>query len=505
MFRCGKCERMHELAEGKCICGNDLVKNSLWGEDEPEPIPPDPDPVNRGGGGSGPGPTPDPDPVNPGGGGAGPGPTPSPKPNPKPVNSGGGWLEPELTPPAPRPKKGKIVKRVLLVLLILFLVVIAAAAGAYLADSAGTDGNRDGQSSGTGDSLGEEDPGNAGPSDERTDNDEEETGHMLAADGVDLTGPNLEKEDIIVISFEDSLMDAPEDAWDVSAEGDGSVLAWAELVKNFYTLHIGSEGGVIANPSAEAYFQDYPYLYSVYFNDNFDTSSVESMRYMFDGCALLENIDLSSLDTSNVKDMERMFQNCSNLKSLDLTAFDTSSVENMICMFGGCSSLTDLDLSSFDMSNVKNMEGMFELCSSLESLDLTALDTSSAENMRVMFNGCSSLSSLDLSSFDTSNVKNMEGMFQNCSSLISLDLRHFNTSGLEDMDFMFNGCSSLTELALDYDSFDPFLVTSSVNVFEGMPDGQGYWNTFQLLKAMKASQLNDQQYEEYKESVQGED
>lgn len=96
-------------------------------------------------------------------------------------------------------------------------------------------------------------------------------------------------------------------------------------------------------------------------------------------------------------------------------------------------------------------------------------------------------------------------MFQNCSSLISLDLRHFNTSGLEDMDFMFNGCSSLTELALDYDSFDPFLVTSSVNVFEGMPDGQGYWNTFQSLKAMKASQLNDQQYEEYKESVQGED
>lgn len=398
MFRCGKCGRMHELAEGKCICGNDLLKNSVWVEDEPEPgpgpIPPEPDPVNRGGGGSGPGPTPpDPDPVNPGSGGHGSGLTP---PDPGPVNPGGGWSEPELTPPAPRPKKGKIVKRVLLVLLILFLVVIAAAAGAYLADSAGTDGNRDGQSSGTGDSLGEEDPGNAGPSDEGADNDEEtgsggdngseETGHMLAAGGVDLNGPDLDEEDICVINFEDSLENAPEDAWDVSAEGDGSVLAWAELIENFYALHIGSEGGVIANPIAEGYFKDYSNLISIYFNDNFDTSYVVNMS--------------------------GMFWMCRSLTSLELTGFNTSFVEDMSYMFYFCDSLSNLDLSTFDTSNVRNMKSMFESCFSLTSLDLSHFDSLSLGEIDYMFAWCENLTELDVSSLDARLVATSEGVFE---------------------------------------------------------------------------------------------
>lgn len=50
MFQCIKCGKMHELAVGKCICGSDLLINSVWVEpvsdgrgrsaDSVEPAPP---------------------------------------------------------------------------------------------------------------------------------------------------------------------------------------------------------------------------------------------------------------------------------------------------------------------------------------------------------------------------------------------------------------------------------------------------------------------------------
>jgi len=45
-----------------------------------------------------------------------------------------------------------------------------------------------------------------------------------------------------------------------------------------------------------------------------NTSNVENMRSMFDGCSSLQSIDLSSFNTTNVKDMSDMFADCSSLK-----------------------------------------------------------------------------------------------------------------------------------------------------------------------------------------------
>ena len=102
--------------------------------------------------------------------------------------------------------------------------------------------------------------------------------------------------------------------------------------------------------------------------DEYDTSNVTDMRYMFEGCSSLESLDLSGFDTSNVTDMRYMFHGCNSLESLDLSGFDTSNVTDMRCMFHGCNSLESLDLSGFDTSNVTDMDSMFEDCSSLKSL-----------------------------------------------------------------------------------------------------------------------------------------
>ena len=147
-----------------------------------------------------------------------------------------------------------------------------------------------------------------------------------------------------------------------------------------------------------------------------------------------------------------MFYLCDSLTSLDLgDKFDTSSAESMDYMFNECSSLTSLNLGDkFDTGNVTNMSAMFDDCSSLTSLNLgDKFDTGNVTDMFFMFCNCSSLTSLDLGDkFDTGNVTDMFWMFNGCSSLTSLDLGDkFDTSHLNDLGCsMFNHCDALQKL-----------------------------------------------------------
>ena len=190
-------------------------------------------------------------------------------------------------------------------------------------------------------------------------------------------------------TFQNVEKNIPITAWDVSAAGDRSVLAW--MVSG--NLHVAAAGEIAPNPDAS---------------------------YMFARFTDLEKIDFGDcFDTSNVTDMNYMFHDCSSLTSLNLTGFDTSNVTNMVHMFSGCSNLTSLNLTDFDTSNVTGMSYMFSRCGSLTSLDLTGFDTSNVRNMKSMFSDCSSLVSLDLTSFDTANVVTAEYMFARCRNLTS--------------------------------------------------------------------------------------
>ena len=183
--------------------------------------------------------------------------------------------------------------------------------------------------------------------------------------------------------------------------------------------------------------------------------------FLFVNLTKLETIDeLNEFDTSKVTSMYYMFSHCENLTSLDLSNFNTNSVTTMWQMFSGCSSLTNLDLSNFDTSKVTNMESMFENCKSLSTINLSGFNTGSVTNMVWMFSGCSSLTNIDLSSFDTSNVTDMRCMFSGCSSLTNLDLSNFNTSNVTSMVWMFNHCSGLTSLNIS--NFNASKITGSV-------------------------------------------
>ena len=119
-----------------------------------------------------------------------------------------------------------------------------------------------------------------------------------------------------------------------------------------------------------------------------------------------------------------------NVTYIDLTNFNTSIVDNMRDMFNGCSSLTSLNLSNFDTSKVEKMNRMFSNCSSLTSLNLSNFDTSKVKKMNRMFNNCSSLTSLNLSNFETSKVEEIDNMFDGCKNLEYINMSNFKENSL---------------------------------------------------------------------------
>lgn len=242
------------------------------------------------------------------------------------------------------------------------------------------------------------------------------------------------KENIVSATFLDNA-NVPSNAtesWDVSEDNKGGVKAW--VVPNNddstkYDLYIGANGGVIANEISWMLFFNMLALESINFNDNFDTSNVIDMSWMFAGSNSLTSLDLSGFDTSNVQSMRGMFTRWDPIAN----AFGSSSLQNII--FG----------DNFTTKNVTNMGDMFSGFRGT-SLDLSNLDTSNVVDMYHMFNGCTNLEELNLCSFNTSKVTDMRGMFMN-----TLNIKNIYTginwiiTGSDTTDLFANsGVSSVT-------------------------------------------------------------
>ena len=252
-------------------------------------------------------------------------------------------------------------------------------------------------------------------------------------------------------------------AWDVSAAGDQSIIAWYEETRTgVYIVHIGSEGGILANRTSDNLFK-----YIGYSNKCQETQ-------------VITNIKL--LDVSSVTSMKNMFAytGYNAMTSLDLgTNFDTSKVTNMAGMFTstGENAMTTLNLQNkFNTAIVTDMSNMFERTGykNLQSLDVSKFNTSAVTDMSYMFanTGAESQSfkTLDLSSFNTTGVTQMQYMFQNTgfTEMTSLNLGSaFNTAKVTNMSYMFNGTASskMTKLSLE-GNFYTTAVTNMTSMFQ---------------------------------------
>lgn len=203
--------------------------------------------------------------------------------------------------------------------------------------------------------------------------------------------PSLRRGSVHIIEFVDSLAGAGSDAWDVSAAGDGSALAWTTDEPEGKRLTIGGRGGVTAPMDAHTLFSRYDNAETIEFNGCFFTGETTTMGLMFWGSAGLRRLDLSGFDTGRVTSMAGMFFGCSALEQLDVSGFDTGNVTALFNMFSGCRSLKTLDLSSFDTHSATSLCWMFWDCRSLTELDISGFNTVAAGDMRGLFYDCSQL------------------------------------------------------------------------------------------------------------------
>ncbi len=264
-------------------------------------------------------------------------------------------------------------------------------------------------------------------------------GYSLSANGGTEFWNSNYRPYIRTINFGNDLSNLPSSCteenlcWDISYDTSQNKKVYGYLVdtglkdstdntKSLYNLYIVSEAQIFAPSSCYSIFDFREYVNSKYisnlisinFNNNFNTSNVTNMSFMFDGCSSLTSLDLSSFNTANVTNMKNMFSDCKSLINLDLSSFNTSNVTNMYNMFIGCSSLTSLDLSNFNTTNVTNMSSMFRTCKQLTSLDLSSFNTSNVIEMEYMFYFCPYLTTTI--KIMSANVSKYSNMFHNAAT-----------------------------------------------------------------------------------------
>ena len=148
---------------------------------------------------------------------------------------------------------------------------------------------------------------------------------------------------------------------------------------------------------------------------NFNTSNVIYMNDMFFECTSLKSININSnylnLAFKSINNNNNSICNCSLLKQKN--NWNTSNVINMSYMFYNCKSLRELNISQFDTSKVIDMSYMFYNCYSLSELKLTKFNFYNVLNMTHMFDGCTSLINLDIPNLDIKNNTRIKYMFYN--------------------------------------------------------------------------------------------
>ncbi len=124
-------------------------------------------------------------------------------------------------------------------------------------------------------------------------------------------------------------------------------------------------GVSFANNTTDYLFYDCTKLITVDMQ-GVNTTGVTSMRYMFsttnkDTYAALTSINMSGIDTSSVTTMYAMFSRCIQLTNLiGYEDWNTSSLENMFWMFNYVRGMKVIDISKWDLSQVNNSAWCFQ-------------------------------------------------------------------------------------------------------------------------------------------------
>lgn len=149
--------------------------------------------------------------------------------------------------------------------------------------------------------------------------------------------------------------------------------------------------------------------------ENWDTSNVRNMSHMFEECTEF-NGNLGKWNVSKVEDMSYMFSDgCDDsvFEGNGLDNWDVSSVKTMKSMFRGTEILIK-NIKNWNTSNVEDMSEMFMQCHGLEDSEQDNLgqwDVSNVVNMTCMFEEDFCFDGIGLEKWKVSRLCSVGGMF----------------------------------------------------------------------------------------------
>ena len=263
-------------------------------------------------------------------------------------------------------------------------------------------------------------------------------GNMAPAKDYVFDNPAWIRSEVLGIYILDTKKDMPPNAIDVSAEKNGSVMAWMDGYNNLY---IAGEGGVRVNENAGALFAWYENVREIRLNGNLHTDYCTNMSHMFYHCNNLTDLDLVGMNTANVTNMTKFFTDCSSIRRIDVSGFSTANVRSFYAAFQKCRSLEELYLTDWDTGSAQNMALMFADCNSLTKIITNTMSfrTDYVETMSYMFDGCECLYYVNLANINTGSLKRVNYMFRDCKVLDGVYLDSHDLSGVEEHKGMFQG------------------------------------------------------------------
>ena len=215
-----------------------------------------------------------------------------------------------------------------------------------------------------------------------------------------------------------------------------------------------------------------------------DTKSMTEMIRMFSGCETVTKLDVSGWKTSKVTHMNEMFSGTGISQiAVNGSGWDTSNLVKSYNMFEGCANLTQINLSTWNVSKLEDTSEMFA-DSGLTSIDLSMWDESIVNSVYGMFRNCKALTSVNLNGWNLSNLedgttdsrKGSAGMFSGCTALTELNIpaslkvfgRNFaaNCTSLNKITFLHDAGTVLTfpTAGATYGAFyvDPAMRTTQI-------------------------------------------
>lgn len=265
------------------------------------------------------------------------------------------------------------------------------------------------------------------------------TGHV---DGCDLT-------DMECFAYNTGIATASMEDWDTT-HLINMYMAYANNAELTEAILPEVADAFVVLEDANGAFYNCPKLVSVYGTDvtnTYEAPALVDARGMFADDVKLTRVGLPAFVQSNAVTIAYMYKNCEALESLSIDDWDTSGVEFMQGLYDGCKKIEAINTGNdFRANALKDMGNMFRNCHELISPSAVIAnftDTPELKDMYHTFENDYKMAELDISHMDLSKVTDLrhlaymeecEGVVTNRLTTIKLPSTIMTADGLIEND-----------------------------------------------------------------------